>query len=82
MARIVYLPPAQRALRKHRDVATRITAKIDELAGDPLTLANNVTRLKGRPESRLRVGDYRVIFLREGDDLIVIDIAPRGSIYD
>ncbi len=57
-------------------------AKIDELAADPAAQANNVSRLQGRPESRLRIGDFRVIFLQEGDDLIVVDIAPRGSVYD
>lgn len=79
---IRYLAPARRALRKHRSVAPRLMEKIQELAVHPESLANNVTRLKGRLESRLRVGEFRVIFLREGGDLLIIDVAPRGNIYD
>lgn len=79
---IRFLAPAQRGLRKHRNVAPRIIEKTEELAADPDSLANNVTRLKGRPESRLRVGEFRIIFLQDGDDLLVIDVAPRGNIYD
>ena len=30
---------------------------------------------------RLRIGAYRVIFRREGDTLIIEDIAPRGGAY-
>lgn len=63
-------------------MAMRIMAKIDEVAASPAAQANNVTRLRGRAASRLRVGDFRVIFYVERDDLIVVDIAPRGSIYD
>ena len=81
MKAVRYLPAAQRALRKHRNVATRIM-KIDELAARPDAFANLVMPLKGRPERRLRVGDYRVLFIVEGDELLVIDIGPRGDIYD
>lgn len=62
--------------------AKLIRAKIDQLATEPASLANNVTALKGSPFKRLRVGDYRIIFT---DDLViveVIDIGPRGGIYD
>ncbi len=79
---IRFLAPAQRGLRRHRNVAPRLMDKIQELASDPDSLANNVTRLKGRPESRLRVGEFRIVFLQDGDDLLVIDVAPRGNIYD
>ena len=58
---IRFLAPAQRGLRKHRNAAPRILEKIQELAIDPDSLVNNVTRLKGRPDSRLRVGDFRII---------------------
>ncbi len=44
----------------------------------------NVTPLKGRPGYRLRVGDWRVVYELDhaGRRLIVLDIGPRGSIYD
>lgn len=49
----------------------------------PSTQANNVKRMKGKPARfRLRVGDYRVLFALEADEIHVLDIGPRGSIYD
>jgi mRNA interferase RelE/StbE len=71
---------ALKALRKS-DKAALIRAKIGELAADPDSLANNVTPLTGRPESRLRVQNWRVIFRVEDDVLWIDDIGPRGSVY-
>ena len=42
----------------------------------------NVTQLQGRPECRLRVQDWRIIFSREGDVLLIRDIAPRSRAYE
>lgn len=68
--------------RIDRKTAERIVEKIEQLAVDPASLANNVRRLKGgRGMMRLRVGDWRVIY----DDrvvLAIIRIAPRGSAYE
>jgi mRNA interferase RelE/StbE len=61
---------------------TLIRQKIDELAHDPGSLEANVKRLQGRPEYRLRVQDWRVIFRMEQDILWIDDIAPRGSAYE
>jgi mRNA interferase RelE/StbE len=61
--------------------AALIRRKIDELATDPLSQAANVKRLQGRPEFRLRVQDWRVIFRMEEGVLWIDDIGPRGSIY-
>ena len=70
-------------LRIDRATAKRIRSKIDQLAADPLSLANNVRALKGQLGlMRLRVGDWRVIYT---DDLLilrVLKVAPRGSAYD
>jgi mRNA interferase RelE/StbE len=59
-----------------------IREKINELAREPLALAANVKRLKGRPEYRLRVQDWRVIFRMDEDVLWIDDIAPRGRAYE
>jgi mRNA interferase RelE/StbE len=56
--------------------------KIEELAADPESLSANVKRLQGRPESRLRVQDWRVIFRIEGNILWVDKILPRASAYE
>jgi len=58
-----------------------IRAKIDELASEPLALSANIKRLQGRPEYRLRVQDWRIIFRMEDDIIWIDDIAPRGSVY-
>jgi mRNA interferase RelE/StbE len=55
--------------------------KIDELAKEPLALSANVKKLQGRPEYRLRVQDWRIIFRIEDDILWIDNVAPRGSIY-
>lgn len=59
-----------------------IPQKIDELAVEPLIQSANIIRLQGRPEYRLRVQDWCVIFRIEDDILWVDDIAPRGSVYE
>ena len=58
-----------------------IRQKIDELAAEPLSQSANVRKLQGRPEYRLRVQDWRVIFRIEGDVLWIDEIGPRRSIY-
>ncbi len=74
---------ASKALnRMPANLADLIEQKIEQLAQDPPSLRNNVKRLVGTKESRLRVGDWRVIFEIENDTLIVIKIAPRGRAYE
>lgn len=63
------------------NVATRIEAKVTEYAANPAALANNVTAMKGRDAVRLRVGDWRVI-MQDGVVLTILEIGPRGGIYD
>ncbi len=55
--------------------------KVDQYAADPASQANNVKALQGREGVRLRVGDWRVI-MRDGEVLAVLEIGPRGSIYE
>lgn len=59
-----------------------IATKIKELAADPQALVSNVTKLKGRPASRLRVQDWRIIFRIEEGVLYIDEIEPRGSVYE
>ena len=72
--------PARALLRSSKRGLIR--GKIDELACEPLALAANVKRLKGRSEYRLRVQDWRVIFRIEDEVLWIDDIAPRGRAYE
>jgi mRNA interferase RelE/StbE len=80
---IVYSRGALKALRRiDRRTAERIVLKIEQLARDPDSLANNVTAMKGGERlMRRRVGDWRVIY-RDGVIVDVVKIAPRGSAYE
>jgi mRNA interferase RelE/StbE len=83
MKQISYTKSAIRALRRMpANTATLIRTKIDAYAKDPNAQANNVKPLKGREGIRLRVGDWRVIMDDQGNVLAVLDIGPRGGIYD
>ncbi len=76
---------AIKALRKMpRNVATLIREKIGALAINPYAPNNNVKKLKGADDYRLRVGDWRVVYTLKDDRLVivVIRIAPRGGVYD
>lgn len=83
MKPVSYTRAALKALRRMpRNTALLICSKIDAYAADPASQANNVTALKGRNGIRLRVGDWRVIMDDQGTVLAVLDIDPRGSVYD
>lgn len=80
---IRYSKAVARALaRMSAATALRITSKIRQYAADPESLANNVRRLKGSSTLRLRVGDYRVIFTADGVVMAILNIGPRGSMYE
>lgn len=70
-------------MRLDRTTSRRIRLKVDLLASDPGSLANNVKALKGGAGlMRLRVGDWRVIYTEDLIVLLVLKIAARGSAYD
>ena len=83
MRAISYTRQALKALRRMpADTAQRIIAKIEQYAEEPETKANNVTALKGREGICLRVYDWRVIMNDDGAVLAVLEIGPRGSVYE
>jgi len=83
MKPISYTRQALKALRRMpADMAQRIIAKIEPSAEEPESQANNVKALKGRKGIRLRVGDWRVIMNDDGVVLAVLEIGPRGSVYE
>lgn len=64
------------------NTAMLIRTKIEAYATNPASQANNVKSLKGREGIRLRVGDWRVIMDDQGNVLAVLEIGPRGGVYD
>lgn len=83
MKQISYTKSAIRALRRMpANTAMLIRTKIEAYATAPASQANNVKSLKGREGIRLRVGDWRVIMDDQGNVLAVLEIGPRGGIYD
>lgn len=83
MKQISYTRAAIRALRRMpSNTAALIRSKIEAYAHDPASQTNNVKSLKGREGVRLRVGEWRVILDDQGNALAVLDIGPRGGIYE
>ena len=83
MRQISYTKAAIKALRRiTANTAKLIRTKIEAYAQDPGTQAKNAKSLKGREGMRLRVGDWRMIMDDQGNVLAVLDIGPRGGIYD
>ncbi|WP_068072950.1 type II toxin-antitoxin system RelE family toxin [Novosphingobium lentum] len=78
---IRYSADVLRTLRRlnKRDL---VRQKIEELARDPQSQRANVIRLQGRPDFRLRVQDWRVIFRIEEGTLWIDQVLPRGSAYE
>jgi mRNA interferase RelE/StbE len=56
----------------------RIMEKIERYAA---TGAGDVVGLVGSDYRRLRVGEFRVIFDETSNEILVLRIGPRGSIY-
>ncbi len=83
MKRVTYSRDAEKTLRSIPSNTRRlIVGKIEQYAAEPASLANNVKALKGEPGYfRLRVGDWRVLFRKDGVVVAVTKIASRGSAY-
>lgn len=80
MKTVRYSQDALLALRRNRNVASLIMQKIRRYAE---TGAGDVKRLVASDgASRLRVGDFRVIFEESSGEILVTKIAHRSSAYD
>ena len=82
--KITYTTQALKVLlRMPRNSAQLIREKLEQIAVDPFASFPNAKKLHGRPGYRLRIGDWRVIYEIEKDQLVVIvlKIATRGDVY-
>ena len=66
-----------------KDLRERIMNEILRLKGGPYQPGLDVKPLVGRPEWRLRVGGWRVLFRVYKDEIIIIvvSVSPRGDVY-
>ena len=78
---ISYSDEALRTLRRSNK-RNLIRQKIEELASNPDAMRANIARLQRRPESRLRVQNWRIIFRIERNTLWIDKVLPRGSAYE
>ncbi len=84
MFSIEYAKAARKSLKSMpRNTARLIMEKIEALAADPYASNNNVRKLTNHPGYRLRVGDWRVVYLVHEQTMLiaVVRIAPRGEVY-
>lgn len=80
MADIVLIPAALRQwLKLTPQTRARLEAKLDDFAE---TGRGDVKKLKGQDRFRLRVGDYRILYYREGSTIFVVDVGHRRDIYE
>ena len=64
-------------------IKSKIITKLHELKANPDDSYLDIDKLKAGKGYRLRVGQYRIIYTRHDDQLIieVVKIRPRGDIY-
>ena len=83
MFTITFSKIADKALRRMpRNIALNIGKKIKELANNPSGM-RNVKKLTNHPGYRLRVGDWRIIYTVNENELLIhiINIKTRGEVY-
>jgi len=83
MYKITFSKNADKALRRiPRNNALIIAKKVKELAINPNEM-RNMKKLTNHPGYRLRVGDWRVIYTVNDNELLihVINVKTRGEVY-
>ena len=59
----LYTPTTITKLRRIlTNIARRIMVRIEQVAANPAAADNNVSKLKGHPERRRLVGNWRILF--------------------
>lgn len=80
MAEVVFTAAASRQwLKLAPQTRKRLRAKLDVFAQ---TGQGDVKKLKGQDSSRLRVGDWRIVFYQESQSVVVVAVGHRREIYD
>jgi mRNA interferase RelE/StbE len=82
--KIIFAKGAQKALlRLPKNMAVLVRQNLEQLAVDPYAPNTNAMKLQNRSGYRLRIGDWRVIYEIQNDELVilVLKIAQRGEVY-
>lgn len=80
MKAIAFTPTATRQwLKLSADTRKRLDAKLMTYATKG---SGDVRRLKGTQGCRLRIGDWRVIFIEDARSITVVAVGHRREIYD
>jgi mRNA interferase RelE/StbE len=82
--KIVFKKEAAKSLSKIPSKAAQsIRRKLEAIAANPYGNHPDAKKLQGRDGYRLRIGDWRVIYEIQNDQLLilVLKIAPRGEVY-
>lgn len=78
---ISYEKEALKELEKlEPSVSRRIVDKIEKMSENPSSC--DIKKLKASDYYRLRVGDYRIIFIFENNNIKVLKIGNRQQIYN
>lgn len=79
--RLIYTKTAARDIQKLDSVAKRrIGNKLKEYSKSPLTYAKKLTDPK-IGMYRWRIGNYRIVFDIEGNNLVILRVGHRKEIY-
>ena len=80
---IVGRKAAKTLLSLPRPLRERLGQAIERLKAGPYQQGLDIKPLQDRPEWRLRVGDWRVLFLVFENEIriSVVSISPRGNAY-
>ena len=80
MKNIAFTSAATRQwVKMSADIRKRIDAKMTIYATNG---SGDVKRLKGRGGCRLRVGDWRVIFIEDKNSIIIVAVGNSRETYD
>ena len=80
--KLIYTETALKQLKKlDKKIQERIINALERIRYNPLKY---VRKLTGRPEYRLRVGDYRLLMRIDRGDLIIliVAVAHRKKVYN
>ena len=82
--KLIFTKEAQKELlRLPKKMAVLVRQKLEQLTIDPYASNTNVKKLQNRWGYRLRIGDWRVIYEIQNDELtiLVLKIAQHGEVY-